>query len=312
MTGAGWKRLLNVQAPYRWNVRRLDLGFTLDVGLRHRPQPRPTSTATASASITTRPRSRRARAAGAQRVHDRRVPRLDVRRAATGSTRCSPRTWSSTSPADAGRRDRHALPAVRAARRRGRVHHAAGARVRQRRDPRPLRRLRRGQRQLVRRARACTVRAAVLVPVPAVRRQDASRTTSSSRWPEARAREDPAAVHRGRLRDHARCCTATRAGCSWSGTGFDLLAAEVGHPLRLAQANMSVSARDVVRGIHFADVPPGQAKYVTCARGAVVDVVVDLRVGLADVRPLGGRACSTTSTGGRSTSARASGTASAR
>lgn len=60
---------------------------------------------------------------------------------------------------------------------------------------------------------------------------------------------------------------------------FDHLAAEVGHPLRLAQANMSVSARGVVRGIHFADVPPGQAKYVTCARGAVVDVVVDLRLG---------------------------------
>jgi SAM-dependent methyltransferase len=31
-TGAGWKRLLGVQAPYRWNVRRLGLGFTLDVG----------------------------------------------------------------------------------------------------------------------------------------------------------------------------------------------------------------------------------------------------------------------------------------
>ena len=30
--GAGWKKLLNVQAPYRWNIRRLDLGFTLDVG----------------------------------------------------------------------------------------------------------------------------------------------------------------------------------------------------------------------------------------------------------------------------------------
>ena len=60
---------------------------------------------------------------------------------------------------------------------------------------------------------------------------------------------------------------------------FDHLAAEVGHPLRLAQANMSVSARGVVRGIHFADVPPGQAKYVTCTRGAVLDVVVDLRVG---------------------------------
>lgn len=53
----------------------------------------------------------------------------------------------------------------------------------------------------------------------------------------------------------------------------------VGHPLDLQQANLSVSAAGVVRGIHFADVPPGQAKYVTCARGAVLDVVVDLRVG---------------------------------
>jgi dTDP-4-dehydrorhamnose 3,5-epimerase len=60
---------------------------------------------------------------------------------------------------------------------------------------------------------------------------------------------------------------------------FDTLAAAVGHPLELAQANLSVSARDVVRGIHFADVPPGQAKYVTCVAGAVLDVVVDIRVG---------------------------------
>nr|WP_209445623.1 dTDP-4-dehydrorhamnose 3,5-epimerase [Streptomyces roseochromogenus] len=59
----------------------------------------------------------------------------------------------------------------------------------------------------------------------------------------------------------------------------DRFAAEVGRPLRLAQANLSVSARGVLRGIHFADVPPGQAKYVTCVRGAVFDVVVDLRVG---------------------------------
>jgi dTDP-4-dehydrorhamnose 3,5-epimerase len=59
----------------------------------------------------------------------------------------------------------------------------------------------------------------------------------------------------------------------------DLLAAEVGHPLRLAQSNLSVSARGSVRGIHFAAVPPGQAKYITCVRGAFVDVVVDVRVG---------------------------------
>jgi dTDP-4-dehydrorhamnose 3,5-epimerase len=53
----------------------------------------------------------------------------------------------------------------------------------------------------------------------------------------------------------------------------------VGQPLRLAQANCSVSAAGVVRGIHFADVPPSQAKYVTCLAGAVLDVVVDLRLG---------------------------------
>ncbi|MDQ1305296.1 MAG: dTDP-4-dehydrorhamnose 3,5-epimerase [Actinomycetota bacterium] len=52
-----------------------------------------------------------------------------------------------------------------------------------------------------------------------------------------------------------------------------------GHSLNLAQANCSVSAAGTVRGIHFADVPPGQAKYVTCLTGAVLDVVVDIRVG---------------------------------
>ncbi|MEE2031157.1 dTDP-4-dehydrorhamnose 3,5-epimerase [Rhodococcus chondri] len=49
--------------------------------------------------------------------------------------------------------------------------------------------------------------------------------------------------------------------------------------LELAQANCSVSAAGVLRGIHYADVPPGQAKYVTCVAGAVLDVAVDLRVG---------------------------------
>jgi dTDP-4-dehydrorhamnose 3,5-epimerase len=59
----------------------------------------------------------------------------------------------------------------------------------------------------------------------------------------------------------------------------EAFAAHVGHRLDLQQANCSVSAAGVLRGIHFADVPPGQAKYVTCARGAVLDVVVDIRVG---------------------------------
>ena len=53
----------------------------------------------------------------------------------------------------------------------------------------------------------------------------------------------------------------------------------VGHPLTVQQANHSVSSRGTLRGVHFADVPPGQAKYVYCTRGAVLDVVVDLRMG---------------------------------
>jgi dTDP-4-dehydrorhamnose 3,5-epimerase len=60
---------------------------------------------------------------------------------------------------------------------------------------------------------------------------------------------------------------------------FDLLEQAVGHPLLLRQANTSVSKRGVVRGIHFADIPPGQAKYVTVTHGAVIDYVVDIRVG---------------------------------
>jgi dTDP-4-dehydrorhamnose 3,5-epimerase len=53
----------------------------------------------------------------------------------------------------------------------------------------------------------------------------------------------------------------------------------VGHPLRLGQSNHSVSRRGTIRGIHFADTPPGQAKYVYCPRGSLLDIVVDLRVG---------------------------------
>ena len=53
----------------------------------------------------------------------------------------------------------------------------------------------------------------------------------------------------------------------------------LGYRLEVAQANCSVSRRGVIRGIHFADVPPGQAKYVSCVHGRLLDVVVDLRVG---------------------------------
>jgi dTDP-4-dehydrorhamnose 3,5-epimerase len=59
----------------------------------------------------------------------------------------------------------------------------------------------------------------------------------------------------------------------------DVFREAVGHDLDVAQANCSVSRAGVIRGIHFAEVPPGQAKWITCVSGAVFDVAVDLRVG---------------------------------
>lgn len=58
-----------------------------------------------------------------------------------------------------------------------------------------------------------------------------------------------------------------------------ILSEAIGHDFNLAQVNLSVSSAGSLRGVHFADVPPGQAKYVTCPVGAVLDVIVDIRVG---------------------------------
>lgn len=56
-------------------------------------------------------------------------------------------------------------------------------------------------------------------------------------------------------------------------------ARDLGYRFEVAQVNCSVSRPGVIRGIHFADVPPGQAKYVCCVSGAIMDVVVDVRAG---------------------------------
>ena len=53
----------------------------------------------------------------------------------------------------------------------------------------------------------------------------------------------------------------------------------VGRPFDLKQMNISISRSGTVRGVHFADVPPGQAKYVQCLEGSILDVVVDIRIG---------------------------------
>ena len=59
----------------------------------------------------------------------------------------------------------------------------------------------------------------------------------------------------------------------------DTIERETGFAFSVAQANISTSSRGVVRGIHYADIPPGQAKFVMAVTGSIVDYVVDIRVG---------------------------------
>jgi dTDP-4-dehydrorhamnose 3,5-epimerase len=53
---------------------------------------------------------------------------------------------------------------------------------------------------------------------------------------------------------------------------------ELGIDVEFVQDNHSRSGRGVVRGMHF-QIGDGMAKLVRCARGAIVDVVVDIRRG---------------------------------
>jgi dTDP-4-dehydrorhamnose 3,5-epimerase len=52
-----------------------------------------------------------------------------------------------------------------------------------------------------------------------------------------------------------------------------------GVTFRARQSNLSISKKNVVRGLHYSMAPEGQAKVVTCAHGELDDVIVDIRVG---------------------------------
>lgn len=58
-----------------------------------------------------------------------------------------------------------------------------------------------------------------------------------------------------------------------------LLEKELNRKFPIAQANTSVSKKGSVRGIHYALVPPSQAKYVQCLQGEIRDFVIDIRLG---------------------------------
>jgi dTDP-4-dehydrorhamnose 3,5-epimerase len=59
----------------------------------------------------------------------------------------------------------------------------------------------------------------------------------------------------------------------------DRLAEVIGHRLDVVQTNVSVSSRGTIRGVHYADLPPSQAKYITALSGSFIDFVIDIRVG---------------------------------
>lgn len=60
---------------------------------------------------------------------------------------------------------------------------------------------------------------------------------------------------------------------------YEALEETVGHALALKQTNTSVSSKGVARGIHYALLPPSQAKYVSAPKGAFIDFIIDIRVG---------------------------------
>jgi dTDP-4-dehydrorhamnose 3,5-epimerase len=60
----------------------------------------------------------------------------------------------------------------------------------------------------------------------------------------------------------------------WSGPDFE----EKGLSAKIAQVNVAWNeARGTLRGMHFQSAPHGEVKLVRCTRGAIYDVMVDLR-----------------------------------
>jgi dTDP-4-dehydrorhamnose 3,5-epimerase len=61
---------------------------------------------------------------------------------------------------------------------------------------------------------------------------------------------------------------------TWSQREFE----EQGLDARLAECNTSFNIREAtLRGMHYQDAPHGQVKLVRCTRGAIFDVIIDLR-----------------------------------
>jgi len=57
----------------------------------------------------------------------------------------------------------------------------------------------------------------------------------------------------------------------------ELVQSFIGREFKIAQANISNSRKGVVRGIHCSIAEEGQAKWITCISGSIIDFVIDIR-----------------------------------
>jgi dTDP-4-dehydrorhamnose 3,5-epimerase len=58
---------------------------------------------------------------------------------------------------------------------------------------------------------------------------------------------------------------------------FEDIKSVTGKDFGIEQANISVSSKGTLRGIHYSIAPRGQAKWITCVSGSIQDVIVDIR-----------------------------------
>lgn len=63
--------------------------------------------------------------------------------------------------------------------------------------------------------------------------------------------------------------------CEWF--KYSDILEKIGVKFSVQQANISISNKGVIRGIHYSIAPEGQAKWITCVAGSILDVIVDIR-----------------------------------
>jgi dTDP-4-dehydrorhamnose 3,5-epimerase len=59
----------------------------------------------------------------------------------------------------------------------------------------------------------------------------------------------------------------------------DFISEKLKRKFEIKQTNTSFSSKGSLRGIHYALIPPSQAKYIQCQKGSIQDFIIDIRIG---------------------------------